>query len=333
METENNVNIMDLLEEGKAAEPKPKAVRKKKEKATPADLDAPVNMRVSMCDHETRDRMKNQGRIYHSLLAKNYTSLADMNVAKANLMAEQRMKNEAYDAKVQPMAALANNKYIQEIRAKPGIVFPEIEYANEVNLRMDANTGNTLLLCASSKAGKTVQMMHIYNKYYTDNVSVLFAQNAQLPQYKAKNLVRSDEYLPKIIDVSRSINKTANNKFDFLFMFDDMVHLKGEKNLTDLFLSLRNSNISSVISLQYLNLLNKSCRGNVNNILAGSQNSDENILVFVKCYLTSWMKKMGITNEADMCNYYRKITQNHGFILINPSHNEVSFVRLPHGNI
>ena len=184
------------------------------------------------------------------------------------------------------------------------------------------------MLVGSSKSGKTTVQMSLYNKYFVDYVSIIFAQNAQLPQYKAKNLIRSDEYLPKTIEISRMINKVSKNKFDFLFMMDDMIHLKGEKNISDLFLSLRNSNISSIISLQYLNLMNKACRGSVNTIYAGACNSDENILVLIKCYLISYFKRLNIVAESDCINYYRQLTSNHGFICINPSRSEVSFLRL-----
>lgn len=288
---------------------------------------------VRVCDHEIRDARKTQGIVTIKLPGDEFASAEDQLAAKRKLMDEYRMKNKAYDAINKPLArvttALGLEDSAPRMYNQPKVViFPEINYADTVELRLDPGTGNTIALIASSKAGKTQLMMHIYDKYFTDYVSVLFAQNAQLPQYKQKNLVRSDEYLPKIINLCRAINKVGKNKFDFLFMMDDMVHLKGEKNVTDLFLSLRNSNISSIISLQYLNLLSKACRGNVNNILAGAHNSDENILVLIKCYLSSWMKKMGITNEQDQILYYRQITANHGFILINPTHGEVSFVRL-----
>ncbi len=285
------------------------------------------NMRVRLVDHETRDRMGSQGVIYTTLLASNYNTQEEMNLAKKMLMDDQRMRNATYDSIHKPVKnVVATLKKIKEL--KPVVVFPEIEYANEPMIHLDENTGNTVMLVGSSKSGKTTVQMALYNKYFTEYISILFAQNAQMAQYKAKNLIRSDEYLPKTIEVARMINKVSKNKFDFLFMFDDMVHLKGEKNIADLFLSLRNSNISSIISLQYLNLMNKACRGSVNTVFAGSCNSDENIMVLIKCYLLSYFKKLNIVNEGDMINYYRHITKNHGFIVINPSRGEVSFLRL-----
>ena len=313
-------NVGDVEEE---------VVVKKPRKVVVEVIDAPKlkNMRVRLVDHETRDRMGSQGVIYTTLLASNYNSQEEMNAAKKLLMDDQRMRNSAYDSIHKPVkGVVATLTKIKEL--KPIVKFPEVEYMSEPTLHLDEGTGNTVMLVGSSKSGKTTVQMGLYNKYFTDYISILFAQNAQLPQYKAKNLIRSDEYLPKIIDICRRINKEKGNKFDFLFMFDDMVHLKGEKNIADLYLSLRNSNISSIISLQYLNLMNKACRGSVNTIFAGSCNSDENILVLIKCYLLSYFKRLNIVSEIDMINYYRELTKNHGFICINPSRGEVSFLRM-----
>ncbi len=312
--------LEDIIEEKEEkTEKKVKKVEKNDEKLK--------NMRIRLVDHETRDRLGTQGVIYMSLLASNYNSIEEMNNAKKMLMDDQRMRNQTYDSIHKPIKNVVSTlKAIKEL--KPAVIFPEVEYRNEPFLHLDENTGNTVMLVGSSKSGKTTVQMALYNKYFTDYISILFAQNSQLPQYKAKNLIRTDEFLPRIIEISRMINKVGKNKFDFLFMFDDMVHIKSERNVADLFLSLRNSNISSIISLQYLNLMSKACRGSVNTIYAGSCNSDENILVLIKCYLLSYFKKLNIINEADMINYYRKLTSNHGFICINPARSEVSFLRV-----
>ena len=284
------------------------------------------NMRVRLVDHKVRHDRKNQGVIYVSLLAKNYSSQKEMDDEKSRLIQAQKDKNELWATQmgIEPVNPGAGQLNLVAAKAVP-------VYTSVIKLNLDANTGNTVLLCGSSKSGKTYLQMEIYRQYFIDYVSILFAQNAQLDQYKAKNLIRSDEYLPKIIDIFRQINKASRNKFDFLVMFDDMLSLKTDKNVTDLFLSLRNSKISSVISLQYLNLMSKSCRGNVNTIFAGAHNSDENIVVLIRCYLASWMKSIGITNELDMVRHYRELTRNHGFIQIHPASESVTLVRLGAG--
>jgi len=209
---------------------------------------------------------------------------------------------------------------------RAGLAAP-IHYATTPDLKLDPGTGNTVLLCASSKAGKTELMMALYKKYFTKYISIMFAHNSQIPQYNQKNLIVTDEFEPDIIEIERKLNKISKNKFDFMNMFDDMLKVKTE-TITDMFLSLRNSNISSMISLQYVNLLSKACRGNVNTIFGGSMNSDENILVFIKCYLSSYMHGLGLKSDGDMIMRYRQLTANHGFINIHPSTNTVSFVRL-----
>ncbi len=275
---------------------------------------------VRLIDHELRHQLNSQGIVMkyidHSLFPTEESRIEE----KARLQNIQREKNLNYK--------IMSRGYVVTGTIPKERAYPDVVYSDEVNLELDAGTGNTLLLVASSKAGKTTMMMEIYRKYYEDSLSIMFAHNSQLGNYKEKNLVVADEYLPRLVDVMRRVAKINKNKFDFLCMFDDMLKVKDDSNVTDLFLSLRNSNISSIISLQYINLMSKACRGNVNNILAGAHNSDENILVLIKCYLMSWMKKMGVTGEADMVLFYRRLTMNHGFILIHPSSGDVRFVRL-----
>ncbi len=279
-------------------------------------------IRVRLVDHETRDRNGTQGAIYKNIVPSDFgNDLGAIQNERLRLRDEQNKKNYEYDK--------LRQNFIGTMTMTPKEVkFPDVKYDNNIKLHLDKDTGNTCLLVASSKAGKTTMMMKIYEKYYEDGINILFAQNPQIPEYKQKNLIRTDEYLPKIITIFKSVARENKNKFDFCCMFDDMLSLKADQNITDLFLSLRNSNISSIISLQYLNLMSKACRGNVNNVVAGSHNSDENILVLIKCYLISFMKKMGITDEANMLLYYRKLTEDHGFLIIHPATNEVTFCRL-----
>lgn len=294
-----------------------------------------ANIRVRLIDHQTRREKGTQGVHYVLLKGKDFNSLEDMLAEKKALMDRQKAINDKYDSenglgayrKVNTQTVstpfvgssqMANEQPRTWGEPTRG---PDIkpDYMSSPDIKLDVGTGNTILLVASSKAGKTTLQMKLYEKYFMDYITVMFAQNSQLPEYKMKNLLLSDEFLPKLIDVMRKVNKASKNKFDFCCMFDDMLSLKSDKSITDLFLSLRNSKISSVLSLQYLNLLSKACRGNVNWIFAGFTNSDENTLVFIRCYLGSWFKSRGVSDERDMIKIYRDLTSNHGFFVIKPA--------------
>jgi hypothetical protein len=201
------------------------------------------------------------------------------------------------------------------------------KYTQQCNLTLDPGTGNTVLLVASSKAGKTTLQMYLYKKYFRKTIAVMFAHSTQLKIYRDKGLIVTDHFEPDIVELMRRLNKISKNKFEFTCLFDDQLNVKND-TIQDLFLSLRNSNISSLISLQYVNLLSKACRGNVNTVLGGAMNSDENIIVFIKCYLLSWMHKQGLRSDPAMIDYYRRLTADHGFVNIRPAHDEVTFCRL-----
>ena len=75
-------------------------------------------------------------------------------------------------------------------------------------------------------------------------------------------------------------NKT-NNAYEFLIMIDDCINLRFNSILNNLVLVLRNSNFSSIISIQYDKILSKQARSSVNNVICGGLNTDESIESFL----------------------------------------------------
>lgn len=198
--------------------------------------------------------------------------------------------------------------------------------------KFDEDTGNTFVLFGASKSGKTTLMMKIYNDYWPEylaqkkTLTTLFAMNPQIPLYKSGKYIIKCPVNPMLdsmniegyIDWQRRINKSNDNKFCFLNMFDDWIDVRHKTILNNLLLTYRNSMISSVICLQYVNLLSKSARSNVNNIFLLHMNTDESIEVAVKAYLAALLKKIGIPTLQDQVQYYRDMTTNYNYIYIHP---------------
>lgn len=203
-------------------------------------------------------------------------------------------------------------------------IWTNIKYQSDITLKLDKNTGNSCCIFGSSKSGKSTCLMHLYEKYYRKYISVLFSDSPQIELYKSKNLLISEDYEPNVIKRMHVINKKTSNKYNFCVLFDDMVTNKNDETLKKTVLIFRNSNISSIVSLQSTTLLNKQSRGSINNYLFFWYNSDESIKDVINKFLSGVIP--GTMDQK--IQKYREITKDHGFIYYNSKENIVSFHRL-----
>lgn len=208
---------------------------------------------------------------------------------------------------------------------------------------MDNDTGNTILLLGSSKAGKTTFLIYLYDNLFSDKnqdsckggyLPILFSQNKHAQIYKdpkMKNIIKCDKFtkasetlIYKCQKINQEIDKApppSNNPINFLVMLDDVINIKRGSIVSNLILTLRNSNISSIISLQYPKLFGPDCRGNVNNILFFSFNIYSTIETVIKEFLVHEFKNMGIDKMADMVRKYKELTDDYHFLYFNPKKN------------
>lgn len=213
-------------------------------------------------------------------------------------------------------------------------IVPNIQY-EEMDLRLDANTGNTTVLFGSSKKGKTTLMMDIYEKNYMDKkyISVGMFKNSQDGRYNVPGLHVAGRYSANLVDLMYEVNKKSGNKFRFLVMIDDFIEIK-DSTVNNLVLTLRNADISTVISLQYVRLLSKASRGSVNNVIIFGMNSEEArkdaIDIYLKSWLTKKLKESGIASPSDQDRdeLFVTITSNHGFFYLRPDDGVVHVCRL-----
>lgn len=201
----------------------------------------------------------------------------------------------------------------------------KIKYSKKIDLKLDKNTGNSCVLLASSKAGKSVVLMYLYKRYYKDTVAVLFTENPHIKVYDvSKKLIIARSFYPDVVRAAHSVNRRTDNEYEFTFMTDDIVNVKESLVLKKMILTLRNSKISSLVSLQAPTLLSKQNRGSVNNYLFGKFNTDEMIQQVITMFLLSHLSG---TMEQKI-HLYKRMTDNHGFILYNPRDDSISLHRL-----
>lgn len=137
-------------------------------------------------------------------------------------------------------------------------------------------TGVTFALIGKSFTGKTYFIMQQLN-LLTDkelaqyNAIIFFTESTHSEPLKLideriqKKLILMDRFCPMILRTLKKVNDGTGNAFKFLVIYDDIIELRGEL-LTKSILTLRNSNISTMISIQYEKLISPAQRSSVHNI-------------------------------------------------------------------
>jgi hypothetical protein len=190
----------------------------------------------------------------------------------------------------------------------------------EVELPEQKTGGVSFGLIASTRAGKTTLLKHIMDEYFSKHITILMSNSIHAPIYKdIPDCIPSPVYSPRIIKEGYEINRKVNNHYPFLFILDDVVDKKFDKELLKLLTIYRNSGLSCIISVQNPILLNSASRGNINFVCLGKLNSDEAIERVIRMYLMSYLKG-SITEKIRM---YKELTEGHHFIMVNNLTGEV----------
>ena len=181
--------------------------------------------------------------------------------------------------------------------------------------------GVSFALIGSTRSGKTTLLKYILEKYFEKFITILMSNSIHAPIYKEiDDCVKSPLYSPRIIKEGYEINRKTNNHYPFLYVLDDVVDKKFDKELLKLLTIYRNSGLSTVICVQSPILLNSASRGNINFVCLGRLNSDESIERVVRMYLMSYLP--GRIEEK--IRAYKSMTEGHHFILVNNLTGEVS---------
>lgn len=187
---------------------------------------------------------------------------------------------------------------------------------------LDESTGNSMFLFGSSKSGKTTLLMEIYRKYYyNDNyITTLFAGNPQISEYTGfeDKLIIGNGFTDDsqyYIKSQHKINTKCNNKYPFVYLFDDQLELRFNKLLVNLILSYRNSLMSSMYCLQSAKILTPACRSNVNNVISFWFNSEEAIEGILSIYFADYFKRLG-WHKSEHITKYRELTRDHNYLYL-----------------
>jgi len=137
-------------------------------------------------------------------------------------------------------------------------------------------TGATFAIIGKSKSGKTTFLINNLN-LLTDaelnayNGIIYFTTSPNADPLKGldmrirKRFIMVGRFCPRILKILKRLNDETDMMFKFMVIFDDILKLRGDL-LSECILTLRNSNISTVISIQYEKMINPAQRASVHNI-------------------------------------------------------------------
>ena len=138
------------------------------------------------------------------------------------------------------------------------------------------HTGVTFGIIGKSFSGKTHFWVHELNKLNKEqlnayNAILFFTEStsaeplSMLKKNVKKKMITMDRFCPSLLAVLKRLNDETKNKFKFLVILDDILELRSML-IIKMVLTLRNSNISTVISIQYEKLLTPSQRSSLHNL-------------------------------------------------------------------
>ncbi len=277
---------------------------------------------VTLYDAE-KNYMEGNGKLSIHINADKFKTNEELDEYIDKLKADQRIKNKNFTEEMNTLSSTMQHNVLSKVIYKP-----------IVDLKLDANTGNSTLILGSSKRGKSTLLVYLYEKYYLNKkyISILFSINAHIDLYtNSQKLLKCKVFnkeCQKLIYKEKFINSKTNNKYEFLNMLDDIIDIRYNKVVDDSILTLRNSKISTIISTQYCNLISKSARSSANNVFLFGFNTNEAIIVAINMFLAPLFVKMGFNTINDQVQLYNDITKDHGFIYIKPESGEMTFHKL-----
>lgn len=195
--------------------------------------------------------------------------------------------------------------------------------------------GITFAFMGSSGCGKSTVIMKVFidqifgkkatrlrkDREYIIQIMTQSAKSDAFKELPKDVLVDSKGLDEDNINFCYHMNENYNKKYNFFVMLDDVLDVRYKDLVQRMFLTMRNTNISSLISIQYPKLIPVSIRTSVYFALFFFFNNDEATEQAVRGWLSAYLPGKSIREKI---YYYREwVLQNDGhnmFLMDNLNH-------------
>jgi hypothetical protein len=187
-----------------------------------------------------------------------------------------------------------------------------------ISLPITKKTGTTIALYGASKQGKSNVLVWLWKKYFGDAITVLCTPNSQQPVYHPfinKAIITPNfETFEELVKIAYEIQLGTDNHYRWVFIMDDVVDHKNSKTLKKLILTLRNSNMSTIISVQGDTIVERNERSSINIGIFFRFNNFEGARGVVEKYLMGYYNTPSILGAT---RQYQKELDKHEYIIGN----------------
>ena len=180
----------------------------------------------------------------------------------------------------------------------------------------DDKFGCSIIMCGSTRSGKTTMLNYLFKKHFTSYLSILMSNSLQSDAYNMlkKSCVTSDFYHPELLKELYKINHETKNHYKFFCIIDDVPDKRNDLEIKRMLTIYRNSRISCIICAQGLTMMDKTARSNINYVFLGRMNSSQEVERNVKEYLTGYLPTtMKLSEKIQL---YKKLTEDYWWIVI-----------------
>ena len=198
-------------------------------------------------------------------------------------------------------------------------LLPAIDYT-QFNLEIPDldEAGFSTVLFGSSKSGKTTLMkkiLKIPELADPDVIKFLISPSMHAKIYKDldKKIIKLSAWDDRLVKGIQKVQKKTKNRYKYLLIIDDCILDKNSGKIMELFCTLRNIKISTLMLLQSTTLLNRNSRFNANNIIFKKMNVDDATEQNMQWFLGSYAPFKGLNMDSKK-ELYREITNDYGFI-------------------
>lgn len=204
-----------------------------------------------------------------------------------------------------------------------------IEAKSQMNSDEKKN-GVTFAMMGSSGCGKSTVIKDVFidkvfgkdatkargEKQFMIQIMTQSAKSDAFKKLKKDVLVDSKGLDEDNINFCYQMNENYDKKYNFMFILDDVLDIRHKDLLQRMFLTMRNTNISSMVSLQYPKLIPPSIRTSVYFALFFMFNNDEAIEIAVRGWLARYFPGKTIKEKIGCYHEWVSGADGHNFFLV-----------------